>query len=153
MKIPKKRRGFFRRILVVIVVLPLLTAFTYHPINSTASSEVVSEEGWTLIAEKGDVKMYAQSLQCGADEQFLYLMKLVNSNKLEDVTVEYTINVTNSPTEGVRNLTTTIAKNSSLEGSCENVESFLKAYMVSPDDGFQHLEVMILTIKTNNHEK
>ncbi len=124
-----------------------LVAFGGSPI------EAGTEEGWILIAEKGDVKAYAQIVTCGSDEQSMYLVKLVNISKDEDLIVEYSINVTNSPTGGARKGLLKIMRNSSVEGSCDDKQPMLTAYMVNTEDGYMPLEIIIQTVKTTDHEK
>ena len=129
--------------------------FLGSPLTSFAGSpvEASSEEGWTLIAEKGDVKAYAQIVTCGSDEQSMYLIKLVNTSKSENLTVEYSIDVTNSSTAGAWVETTDVMKNSSVEGTCEGLNPTMRAYMTNPEDDLKSLVIIIKTIKITDYEK
>lgn len=155
MKIKNKLKTSVKRLFGALVLSGLFLA---SPLTSLAGSpvETPAEEGWTLIAEKGDVKAYAQISTCGADNFPVYLIKVENNSKTNSYLVGYSLNVLNDPTSmGTKNAIK-IAESGSATGTCENgdVRIGLMAYAADGvPENFSQLDFKLLTLETISHEK
>ncbi len=151
MKIKNKLKMSLKGLAGAVVLSGLFLA---SPMPATAGSPVKAavEEGWTLLSENGDVKAYAQITNCGNDGKAIYLVKLVNTNKLAALEVEYSIAVSNHPGLGTYKSGIKLAPGSSENGMCEN-ELMLKAEAFGDNPVLENLEFQILTVKNLSDEK
>ena len=154
MKIKNKLRTSVKRLFGAMFLLGI---FLGSPMVSFAGSpvEASSEEGWTLIAEKGDIKAYAKVAQCGSDEQSMYLVKLVNNSKTASLSIDYSIQVLNDPAAGASKGSIDLRPNTAISGVCgSNSTNLLQVYApITEDVLLSNLQFIILTTKTANDEK
>ncbi len=132
--------------------------FLGSPLASFAGSpvEASSEEGWTLIAEKGDVKAYARISTCGEDNFPVYLVKVENNSKTNSYLVGYSVNVLNDPTSMGTKSAIKIAESGSAIGTCDGGEANLGLMAIAIDgvpENFSQLDFKLLTLEAVNDEK
>lgn len=113
-----------------------------------------SEDGWTLVAEKGDVKAYAQIANCGNDGPLVYLIKVVNGSRSVAVDVNYVLSVNNHPALGTYRGALKLGPRASEAGGCDTASDVvLKAETFGDNPVLENLELKVLTVNNLSDEK